>query len=51
MQQIRKEGDIKMLEKVLWLIANATISSTSTLLLYEPKVPDKLLNKKPKKEK
>ena len=34
------------IEKVLLSIAKATSSSTSLMLLYEPKVPEKLLNKR-----
>ena len=34
------------IEKVLLSIAKVTSSSTSSFFLYEPKVPEKLLNKR-----
>ena len=42
---------MKKLEKILWSVAKATSGSTSTAVLHEPKVPNKLLKKKHKKEK
>ena len=38
------------LEKVLWSVAKASCDSTSTVFLYEPKVPKKLVKKEEKKE-
>ena len=38
------------LEKVLWSVARVSCDSTSTLLLYEPKIPQKLVKKEEKKE-
>ena len=51
MKNRKEDNNMKNLEKILWVIAKATRTSTSLSFLYEPKVPDKLLNKKPKKEK
>lgn len=40
-----------MLEKTLWNVAKKANESTSMLLLYEPKAPEKLLKKQNQKEK
>ena len=38
-----------LLEKVLMLVAKATSESTSIMFLYEPKVPDMLIEDKKEK--